>query len=75
MSSGIHSFAGRVVKMVVIVWGLSFGVFAADQNCTHDERTFRCVKYIKNYDADTITFDIPNIHPLLGKKISIRVTG
>ena len=36
---------------------------------------FRCVKYIKNYDADTITFNIPGTHPLIGKKINIRVSG
>jgi hypothetical protein len=28
---------------------------------------------IRNYDADTITFDIPNVHPLIGDKISVRV--
>lgn len=43
--------------------------------CVHDKRNFRCVKYIKNYDGDTITFDIQGIHPLLGEKISVRVLG
>jgi len=33
------------------------------------------VKYLKNYDADTITVDIPGLHPLIGKKVSIRVSG
>ena len=33
------------------------------------------MNYIKNYDADTVTFDIPNVHPLFGKKINIRVSG
>ncbi len=42
-------------------------------HCEHDAKIFRCVKYVKNYDADTITFDIPNVHPLIGKGISIRV--
>lgn len=41
--------------------------------CTHDTKAFRCVKYIRNYDADTITFDIPNVHPIIGDKISVRV--
>ena len=45
------------------------------KNCQHDSKTFRCVKYLKNYDGDTITFEIPNVHPILGKKISIRVNG
>ncbi|NQW45856.1 MAG: thermonuclease family protein [Deltaproteobacteria bacterium] len=43
--------------------------------CEHDKTTFRCVKYIRNYDADTITVEIPNIHPLLGENISVRVNG
>lgn len=34
---------------------------------------FEDVKYIKNYDGDTITVDIRDIHPLLGDNIPIRV--
>lgn len=43
--------------------------------CEHDQSSFRCVRYVKNYDADTITVDIPGLHPLLGKKMNIRVRG
>jgi endonuclease YncB( thermonuclease family) len=45
----------------------------APENCQHDASTFRCVQYLRNYDADTVTFDIPGVHPLLGKSISVRV--
>lgn len=41
--------------------------------CQHDENNFRCVKYVRNYDADTITVDIPGVHPLLGKGIGVRI--
>lgn len=44
-------------------------------SCIHDETTFRCVKILKNYDGDTLTVDIPGLHPLLGKNISVRVAG
>jgi micrococcal nuclease len=47
----------------------------ANDNCQHDSTTFRCVKFVKNYDGDTVTFQIPNVHPLLGKNISVRVLG
>lgn len=47
--------------------------FADD--CKHTKISFKCVKYIRNYDADTITVQIPNVHPLIGEKISIRVYG
>ena len=50
-------------------------VLKEDPNCTHDAKNFRCVKYLNNYDGDTITVDIPRVHPLLGKKISVRVAG
>lgn len=45
----------------------------ADDGCQHDDKTFRCVKYLKNYDGDTLTFDITGVHSLLGNKISVRV--
>jgi micrococcal nuclease len=48
---------------------------SASKDCDHDSKNFRCVKYIKNYDADTITVNIPGAHPLFGKNISIRVNG
>lgn len=48
---------------------------ASKKDCSHDAQNFRCVKFIKNYDADTATFLIPDVHPLLGEKISVRVRG
>lgn len=33
------------------------------------------VVYLRNYDGDTITVDLPRIHPLLGQAISIRING
>ena len=44
-------------------------------DCKHDEATFRCVKYLKAHDGDTITVDIPSVHPLIGHNISVRVNG
>ena len=31
--------------------------------------------YIRNYDGDTITFNLPGLHPIISEKISIRVNG
>ncbi len=62
--------------LLVILFLLNYSInVLANNHCQHDETTFRCVKYIKNYDADTVTFKIPNIHPLFGDNISIRVLG
>lgn len=43
--------------------------------CLHDAQNFRCVKFIKNYDSDTVTVDIPDVHPFLGHKAGVRVKG
>lgn len=59
---------------LVLVLFFNYSLSLAN-NCTHDAKTFRCVKYLKNHDGDTITFEIPGVHPLLGHKISVRVNG
>jgi micrococcal nuclease len=43
--------------------------------CVHTGQEFNCVRFVKNYDADTITVDIPGLHPLIGKSMNIRVKG
>ncbi len=44
-------------------------------DCAHDASTLRCVHYKRNYDGDTITFQIPGVHPIIGRDISVRVFG
>ena len=29
--------------------------------------------YVRNYDGDTITFNLPGLHPIIGEKINIRI--
>lgn len=55
--------------------GVPNQTLAQPSACQHDDSTFRCVEYVRNYDGDTVTFDIPGVHPLLGKNISVRVLG
>ncbi len=33
------------------------------------------VIYLGNYDGDTIRFDIPSVHPLIGRNVPVRVRG
>ena len=47
--------------------------FSYANNCEHSQFEFKCVQYISNYDGDTIKVNIPNIHPLLGNNINIRL--
>ena len=58
----------------ILLFLISFQIFA-NENCSHDKSNFRCVKFVKNYDADTITVNIPDVHPLIGDHISVRVKG
>ena len=63
-------------KAIIIFLGLIFCPgLAAKAACEHDENNFRCVKYLENRDGDTFKVDIPGVHPLLGKKIPVRVAG
>src|SRR5690606_28791145 len=62
-----------LMKIFLFVVMAVFSLSTKASDCSHKKDTFKCVKYVRNYDADTITFNIPGIHPLLGEKISIRV--
>jgi endonuclease YncB( thermonuclease family) len=53
---------------------LSVTSYAADV-CQHEINAFHCVKYVSNYDGDTLTMDIPNVHPFFGKKVHVRIKG
>ncbi len=44
-----------------------------ESSCLHDDTTFRCVEYLRNYDSDTVTFNIPNVPKIIGKSIGVRV--
>lgn len=64
------------MKAIVLLLLFSLIASGASKNlCQHDDKTFRCVKYLKNYDGDTVTVKIPNVHPLLGENITVRVHG
>lgn len=61
---------------IIVALLFSGAAFAQkESNCIHDNNHFRCVQYLYNYDGDTVTFNIPNIHPLLGHKIPVRIVG
>ena len=60
----------KTIKNIIPVASHSFL-----NSCTHDKNNFRCVKYIKNHDGDTITVNIPHVHSLIGQSIKIRLKG
>lgn len=65
-----------LIASTLLLWGSFIQAEPSKaKSCEHDKSTFRCVKYLKNYDGDTATFDIPGVHPLLGEKASVRIRG
>lgn len=66
---------GLLGFIVFIALPLPLELPAKSLDCGHDSTSFRCVTYVKNYDGDTITFNIKDVHPLLGEKINVRVYG
>ena len=46
-----------------------------NSDCDHGDKSLRCVEYKWNYDGDTVTVNIPDVHQLIGEHIMIRVAG
>ena len=70
---------GKLVLVVCFLLSLSSNLEAKKKKklkeCHHSNLAFRCVEYVRNYDGDTVTFDIPEIHPVFGSAINVRVRG
>jgi endonuclease YncB( thermonuclease family) len=53
-------------------------LFLLTATSSHSEQNFGDYEgaiYVRNYDGDTITFNLPNLHPIIGKKIRVRLNG
>lgn len=59
------------MKIVLFFLLFHLSLFA---NCVTDT-SFHCVKFIRAYDGDTVKVNIQGVHPLIGKRINIRVKG
>jgi micrococcal nuclease len=62
------------MKLVLLIFIIALPALSDDQ-CVHTATSFDCVEYVSNYDADTITFNVPGLHPILGEKMKVRVKG
>ena len=45
------------------------------ESIPENEESLRNVQFVRNYDGDTITFNIPNTPAIIGKNIAIRLRG
>ena len=64
-------------RFFVLFWFVSFSITLP--SCLESsEKTYGDivgVLYVSNYDADTITVDIPSYPPIVGDKIPVRIYG
>ncbi len=56
--------------MLVIV---GIPAFAGSSMRTYDN--INNVRYVKNYDGDTVTVDIPGVLPIIGDNMMVRIRG
>lgn len=77
MKTGVKRFL--IVAGVLVVLGILMSICSkkseSHPDCQHDDTTFNCVEYLRNYDGDTVAFNIPHVHPLLGHDINVRLTN
>ena len=59
-------------KAVVLILLL---LFLPALSFSKDYGDYQGAVYVSNYDGDTIKFDLPGLHPIIGNKINIRVNG
>lgn len=69
----------EVVGSLLILWVVLFLLTFVGQWAhsleSEAHRFFEGPEVVKVYDGDTITVNIPDVHPLLGKGLSIRISG
>jgi len=66
----------RTVKFVCFL--LAFVFLPISVNGAKNDHTygsFKGVHYVKNYDGDTITVNIPGVHSIIGSDMMIRIRG
>ena len=67
-----------VTKVIgVLLFSIATGnpVFAESASQTGQYETFKNVQFVRNYDGDSITFDIPDTPAIVGKNIVVRLRG
>lgn len=57
----------------ILIFLFPFYAEASFQDCNHSHASFKCLKFVSNYDGDTVKVNIPNVHPIIGNMMNIRV--
>ncbi|MCB0406548.1 MAG: thermonuclease family protein [Bdellovibrionales bacterium] len=62
-------------KFIFIIPFMFFTIQSHAFLCRNTDSDFSCVEYVKNFDGDTLTLNIKDVHPLLGNEIGVRIAG
>lgn len=54
---------------------LAVGESRDRQSCENTDSALHCVNVTSVYDGDTLFIDIPDVPPVLGKRIGVRILG
>ena len=68
----------KILCCLILLSACSSSDFFVHKNysdCRHTETQFRCVEYLKNYDGDTINFNIHDEHKIIAENIGVRLNG
>jgi endonuclease YncB( thermonuclease family) len=64
------------IKQLIFLLALTFLISGSTiVNAKQSYGDYEGAIYVRNYDGDTITFNLPNLHPIIGKKIRVRLNG
>ena len=66
------------IKPLILLLALTFLFLFSGSTTVNAKQKFGDYEgaiYVRNYDGDTITFNLPNLHPIIGKKIRVRLNG
>ncbi len=62
-----------IMKTIIIIFLILFSTLSYAKDISYG--SFYTVEYVKTIDGDTITVNLNQLHPLIGKNINIRING
>ena len=71
----LGEFCICLVGGLLMVGATHLGVITVKAEIKGTYGDLKNVEYVRNYDGDTVTFNIKQLHPLVGHNIPIRVRG
>lgn len=60
----------NIIALSLNILGMSFIILGMSHSYN-----FYNVKYIENYDGDTLKVSLPGVHPVFGERLPIRIRG